>query len=305
MRPAGHHHHHLRVPPVTAAAFVVVWSTGYVAGPVAVEAFAPLSVLAHRFALAALLAGALALARHGRPASWRGVGRHAMVGLTLNGLQFGLMYLAFEEGLRPTVGALLHSLSPVLTVLLAGVLLRERVGWLQAGGFVVGVAGVVVVLGPEVEAAGGPVGLTLAVVAALCLSLGWLGQRWLTDDLPAAWSATVQLAVSVPPLLGLGVLLEGPWPVQDASTFAWSLLWLALVNSVAGLLLIQLLVQRGGAGASSSVFFLMPPVTAAMAFVWFGDTLGLRELAGLVLAVVGVAVATRVGPARLPPEPVT
>jgi len=45
------------------------------------------------------------------------------------------MYLAFEDGLEPTLGALLHSLSPVLTVLLAGVLLGERVGWLQASVF--------------------------------------------------------------------------------------------------------------------------------------------------------------------------
>jgi drug/metabolite transporter (DMT)-like permease len=164
------------------------------------------------------------------------------------------------------------------------------------------VAGVVLVLGPEVEAAGGPVGLVLGVTAALCLSLGWLGQRWLTGDLtgdlPSTWSTTVQLAASVPPLLVIGILSEGPWPVEDGTAFGWSLLWLALVNSVAGMLLIQALVQRGGAGASSSVLFLAPPVTAVMAYVWFGDTLSLRELVGLVVAVAGVAIATRVGSAQ-------
>jgi drug/metabolite transporter (DMT)-like permease len=288
-----------RVPPVTAAVFVVVWSTGYVAGPIAVDAFAPLSVLAYRFLIAGLVAGAIALARHGWPTSWRGAGRHALVGLTLNGLQFGLMYLAFEDGLQPTLGALLHSLSPVLTVLLAGVLLRERVGLVQAAGFVVGVVGVVIVLGPEVDEAGGPVGLTLGVLGALCLSLGWLGQRWLSSDLPLEWSATIQLLVSVPPLLVLGVVREGAWPAYDVSAFVWSLLWLAVVNSVLGLFLIQWLVRAGGAGASSSVFFLMPPVTAVMAYVWFGDTLDARELVGLVVAVVGVAAATRARPVSL------
>ncbi|GAA1909383.1 DMT family transporter [Nocardioides marmoribigeumensis] len=289
-----HHHDHQRVPPLLALAFVVVWSTGYIAGPVAVEAFAPLSVLTYRFGLAALLAAAVAYARHGWPSSWRGAGRHAGVGLTLNGLQFGLMYLAFGAGLEPTLGALLHSLSPVMTVLLAGFLLRERVRPVQVAGFVLGVAGVLLVLGPEVEAAGGPVGLVLGALAALCLSLGWLGQRGLSTALPPAWSATVQLAASVPPLLVVGMLTEGVWPVQDTGTFAWSVVWLAVVNSVAGLLLIQALVREGGAGASSSVLFLSPPVTAVMAYVWFGDTLDLRELVGLVVATLGVAVATRV-----------
>ena len=284
---------HQRVRPVLAAAFVVVWCTGYIAGPVAVDAAAPLSALTYRFGLAALMAGAYAWARHGFPGSWAGTGRLAVVGLTINGLQFGLMYLAFGVGLEPTLGALLHSLSPVLTVLLAGFLLRERVRRVQVVGFVLGVAGVVLVLGPEVDAAGGPAGLVLGALGALCLSLGWLGQRGVHATLPPEWAATVQLAVSVPPLLVLGVATEGLWPVQDGPTLLWSVVWLAAVNSVAGLLLIQALVHEGGAGASSSVLFLSPPVTAVMAYLWFGDTLDLRELAGLAVAVVGVAVATR------------
>ena len=59
-----------------------------------------------------------------------------------------------------------------------------------------------------------------------------------------------------------------------------------------------MLVRRGGASAGASVFFLMPPVTAVLAWVAFGDTLGPRQVVGLALSVVGVAVATRVGRAR-------
>lgn len=283
-----------RVPPVLAGAFVLVWSTGYIAGPIGVASVAPFTVLAWRFALAALAAGALAWWRHGLPSSWAGVGRIAVVGLMLNALQFGLMYVAFEAGLQPVLAALFHSLSPVVTVLLAGAFLGERVSRVQVVGFVVGVAGVLLVLGPDVEEAGGPLGLVLGALGALFLSLGWLGQRDLRSDLPPLWSATVQFAVSVPPTLAVGLAFEGVWPVTDGHDALWSLLFLAIVNSVVGLLLIQALVRRGGAGASSSVFFLMPPVTAVMALVWFGDTLSARELVGLVIAAVGVAVATRV-----------
>ena len=191
---------------------MLVWCTGYIAGPIAVDAIGPFSSLAYRFAIAALVAGVLAWRRYGLPAVWTGVGRHAVVGLLLNAVQFGLMYVAFDAGLPPTLAALFHSLSPVITVLLAGLLLHERVRPIQVAGFVVGVAGVVVVLGPEVEEAGGPGGVLLGSLAALALALGWLGQRWTGPELPAEWSATVQFAVSVPPTLALGLLLEDADP---------------------------------------------------------------------------------------------
>ena len=69
--------------------------------------------------------------------------------------------------------------------------------------------------------------------------------------------------------------------------------YLAVVNSIVGLVLLGILVRAGGAGAASSVFFLMPPVTAVLAWLAFGDTLSARELVGLGIAVVGVAIATR------------
>ena len=75
---------------------------------------------------------------------------------------------------------------------------------------------------------------------------------------------------------------------------------MAVVISIFGGLLLGTLVRAGGAGAASSVFFLMPPVTAVLAWLAFGDTLSLREIVGLVIAVVGVAVATRSASVRSP-----
>lgn len=283
---------------VPASAFVVVWSSGYIAGPWAVEAMAPLSVVAWRFVVAAVLAGALAAVVHGRPRLDRTtVGRLALVGFVMNAVQFGAMYLAFERGLSPTLGALLHSLSPVVTALVAGALLGERLTGRQVLGFVAGVAGVLLVLGPEVDEAGGPAGLALALVGLGALSLGSLGQRWVqTDAAPpdAFWAATVQFAVSGPPMLVLALALEGTHPVDDPVQAGLAVGYLAVVNSLVGLVLLAVVMRsRGGAGAASSVFFLMPPVTAVMAWLLRGDTLDAREVVGLVVTVVAVAVATR------------
>jgi drug/metabolite transporter (DMT)-like permease len=88
--------------------------------------------------------------------------RIALTGFVMNGVQFGAMYLAFDAGLGATLGALLHSLSPVLTAILAWLLLHERLSKRHAFGFLVGVAGVLLVLGPDVDEAGGAMGLGFA-----------------------------------------------------------------------------------------------------------------------------------------------
>jgi drug/metabolite transporter (DMT)-like permease len=291
------------LPLVPAAAFVLVWSSGYIAGPYGVDGMRPLSLVAWRFILAAAIVAVLARALRGPLRVDRGEAtRIAVAGFVMNGLQFGAMYLAFDAGLGATLGALLHSLSPVLTAVLAGLLLRERLTRVQVLGFVVGVSGVLIVLGPDVEEAGGPAGIGFAVLAVLALSFGTLGQRWIGHGPDPLWSAAIQFGVSGPPVLLLALVLEGTDPVLDAQRAAVALGYLAVVNSIVGLVLLGLLVRRRGAGAAASVFFLMPPVTAVMAWLVLGETLTLREGIGLAVAVAGVAAATRSGDA-VPVEP--
>lgn len=299
-------------PWLPAGAFVLVWSSGYIAGPAGVDAMEPFSLLTARFALATLLLVPLTRWRRGplrigRPALVRVLG----VGLVMNAVQFGFMYVAFAAGLGATLGALLHSLSPVLTVILAGLLLGERVRRVQVLGLAIGVAGVLMVLGPDIEGAGGPVGVVCGLLAMLALSFGTMGQRWIPPSVDPWWSASLQFAVSVPATLAIAVALEGSQPVHDPVGAAVAVGFLAVINSIVGLILLGVVVRGGGAGAASSVFFLAPPVTALMAWAALGETLDLRELVGLLVAVTGVAIAvgrrrgtrllSRAGSGRLEP----
>lgn len=284
---------HGRLPLLPAAAFVVIWSSGYIVGPYGVAAMDPLMLVAVRFLLASVIAWALARALRGPLRVPRAdLLRMAATGLVLNGVQFAAMYLAFERGLGATLGALLHSLSPVLTVVLAAVLLRERLRRVQVLGFVVGVAGVLLVLGPDLDQAGGPAAVAWAVLSVLGLSLGTLGQRWIGHAPDPLWSAAVQFGVCGPPLLVLALATEGTDVVRDPVAAAVAVLLLAVVNSIVGLGLLGVLVRARGAGAAASVFFVMPPVTAVMAWLVLGETLGVREVVGLLVTIVAVAAAT-------------
>ena len=131
------------------------------------------------------------------------------------------------------------------------------------------------------------------MVSVLGLSFGTLGQRWIGHAPDPLWSATIQFSVSAPPLLVLALLVEGTDVVRDPVAGGIALVYLAVVNSILGLGLLGILVRARGAGAAASVFFLMPPVTAVMAWLLLGETLDVREMIGLVITVVGVAAATR------------
>ena len=293
--------HAAHLPLLPAAAFVLVWSSGYISGPAAVHAAAPFTVLGWRFVLAAVIGATLARLLRRPPRMDRAVlGRVAAVGFVMNAVQFGLMYVAFDLGLGATLASLFHALSPVLTALLAAALLGERVTRLQVLGFVVGVVGVLLVLGADLGHAGGPVAVLVGGLSMLTLSLGTLGQRWIGAQPDLLWSAAVQFAVSAPPLLVLGWLTEGAWPVTDTRQAVVSVLFLAVVNSIVGLVLLSLLVLRGGSGAAASLFFLSPPVTAVLAWLVLDETLSVTQLVGLVVAVVGVGAATRTRRASVP-----
>lgn len=287
------------MPLVPAAAFVLVWSSGYISGPYGVQHVAPFTLLALRFVLAAVIALAVARLFRGPLRIDRAdLGRIALTGLAMNAVQFGAMYLAFDAGLGATLASLLHALTPVLTAVLAAVLLGERLSARQVVGLVIGVAGVVIVLGPDIEKAGGPVAVALGVFGAITLSLGTLGQRWIGHAPDPWWSAAIQFSVSVPPLAVLALALEGTHAVSDPVRGGLTVVFLAIVNSIVGLLLLGKLVRAGGAGAGASLFFIAPPVTAVMAWLVLGETLGPLELVGLVVAVVGVALGT----GSLPPR---
>ena len=95
------------------------------------------------------------------------------------------------------------------------------------------------------------------------------------------------------PFTVLGWLTVGPWPVTDTRQAVVSVLFLAVINSIVGLVLLALLVLRGGSGAAASLFFLSPPVTAVLAWLVLDETLSITQLLGLVVAVAGVGAATR------------
>ena len=276
---------------VLGGAFVLLWSTGYIAGKVGLLHAGAFSLLEARFVGAAVLFGLIALAGRAVWPDWRALGHSAVVGLLTLALQFSGVYFGIQRGAEIGVAALMVGAMPLATALLApwfGERLQPR-QWL---GLALGFAGVVLVLSDRIGFGHGDALAYLALgVSLLGISTGTLYQKRHASAIDLRVGLFVQHAVAALALLPLAL---GEGLRFDASpALAWSLAWIILGNSLLTFALLFVLLKRGAANTVAQLFFLIPPVTAVFGFVLFGETLTLAKLSGFALAAVGVFVGTR------------
>jgi len=287
--PAGPGHH---TDTLIGGSFIVVWSTGYLAGAVAVAHGGPFTMLVLRFGFSALVFGLLMLAAR---VAWPGreaVRHSAVVGVLTMAVQFGGVYAAMYLGASPGLSALVIGTMP-LTVAALAWLLGERIQPRQWLGLVLGLAGVLLVIGERLLQARATLAACAALVVGLLgISAGTLYQKRhaFGGDLRAG--LFVQNAAGALVLLPLAwglehFRLEPGWPLYG------SIAWLVLVNSVLGFALLFLLIRHGAATQVASLFYLVPAVGALMGHFALGETLSALEVAGFALAALGVWLGSR------------
>lgn len=274
--------------------FVVLWSTGFIAGKLSLPHAEPMTFLLWRYGVVAALLAAVALAMRApwpkRPADW---GHLAVAGLLMHGVYIGGVFASMNHGLPAGVSALIVALQPLLTAIAAGPLLGERVASKQWVGLLLGLAGVALVVAEKLRIGeGGPLAVGLSVLALVGMTAGTLYQkRWCTGFDLRSGTAVQYVAAAA----GYALLA----PMIETMTIRWTgelvfaLAWSILVLSVGAVLLLFILLRRGAASRVSALFYLVPPCTAIVGWALFGETLGLLALCGMALTVAGVALAAR------------
>lgn len=283
------------------ALFVVLWSTGFVFSKESLKYAEPMTILSIRFGAASVLALVLTLLWR---ASWppaRQVPHIVVVGLLVHGCYIGGIFVAIDHGLPAGLAALIAGLQPLVSACLVGVLLGDRVTPMQWLGCVLGFVGVVLVLWTKLTFDRATIGAVLLTVLALAgITAGTLYQKRYCAEVDVRSSQVVQYAAAALAVLTLALLFED-MHVDWTPALVGSLAWMVIVLSIGTISLLLVLIRRGAAVRTASLFYLVPPVTALMAWAWFGETLGLAALAGLAVAAVGVALVQRGGREPLPP----
>jgi drug/metabolite transporter (DMT)-like permease len=277
-------------PPV----FVVLWSSAFIAAVIGTGVAPPMLLTFCRFAIAGVLLAVIAWASRSPWPRGRQLAHVAVVGLLMQGVQFGGFYSAIGLGLPGGVVALVQGLNPVVIALLAAGVLHERMTRYQWLGFAVGGAGVLLAVSDRLGSSLGAV--LLCVVGLLGLSLGTVYQKAFTPDVDVRSGTAVHFLVAAPFMGVASFVLETPH-VSDWGVFGGVLAWIVLVNSVGTFLLLNVMLRRESASRVGALFFLTPGVTALLAWLVLGQTLSAVALVGLALGGVGVLIATVVRPA--------
>jgi len=285
------------------AVFVLIWATGFIVARYGMPHAPPMKFLALRYALsvACFLAWAL-LARAAWPASRGQLGHLAVTGILMHAGYLGGVWAAVKDGMGAGLSALLVSLQPVLTAFWVSGRGGE-VGRRQWMGLGLGLAGLLLVVWQklgmgEVHARN----LMFALIALFSITAGTLYQKRFVQPCDVRTANLVQLAAALLVTLPLA-LAEGEamrWTTADgrvnaelAGAMAWSVLGLTLGGSS----LLYLLIQRGAATTVTSLMYLVPPTTALMAWVLFGEPITAAIVAGVALTAVGVSLVVRAPPA--------
>ncbi|MFM8609690.1 MAG: DMT family transporter [Burkholderiaceae bacterium] len=284
----------IRAMPVV---FVLIWSTGFIVARYGVPNSPPLKFLVVRYILSALCLAAWAWWARAAWPQGRTQWKHlAITGVLMQAAYLGGVWVAIGLGAGAGVSAMLVGLQPVLTAWW----LSSRGGQVsgrQWAGLVLGFAGLLLVVSHklgygEITAAN----LTSLVIALLGITAGTLYQKRFVAPCDVRTASAVQmlaaLVVTLPLTLfesrGINVNLD------YAAAMAWSVLGLTMGGSS----LLYLLIQRGAAASVSSLMYLVPPCTATMAWLLFGEPITLWTVAGMMLTAVGVALVVRAPAAK-------
>jgi drug/metabolite transporter (DMT)-like permease len=279
------------------AIFVLLWSTGFVGSKLGAPYIDPMVFLTVRFAvvLPVLLALALLLARSW-PKTPAAILHCVVTGMLVHGIYLGGVFWAIKQGMPAGASSIIVGLQPVLTALIAVLLLGETVSrrhWLSMA---IGIAGLGLVLGPKFDFGGTgitPATIGAVLVAVVAISLGTVYQKRFVQrtDLLAAtvWQYVGALLVTAPL-----TLLES-WRITWSGDLIFAMTWLVLVLSVGAILLLMLLIRDGAVSQVASLFYLVPVATAVESYFLFGETLTAVQIAGMVLVIGAVLTIRRKG----------
>lgn len=270
------------MPFGAASALTFFYALGYPIGALAVSVMSPMAVLVFRFGLAgAILAGWALIAR----VTWP-TGRtfaHVMVtGLLTQVLQFVCLYLALMHGAPAVLAAVVISMNPVVTALLAAVFLREGLTWTRVGALVLGVLAVLAACAGRLMTIGGVDMVVLLLLAALVsVAAGGVYQQRFCSGVDFRASAALQNGVALLPVAALATVM--PWHVTDPWKAAGALAAVVLLNATLCMAMYVRAINNYGAAAVAMLFAVIPAVAGLLSWLILSQRPDIGIAVGLVV----------------------
>ncbi|MBL6932794.1 MAG: DMT family transporter [Rhodospirillales bacterium] len=274
--------------------FLLLWAGGYAVAKIGLQYSPPLTLLVLRYSLVIAIMGVLFLVLRPPLPKTRADWAHlAIVGFFMQTLYFGMIYIAFMNGIAAGTAALLMSLQPILVALIAPTWNNEKTSWRQWFGLFLALAGTatVIIVRSEIDAPS-MLGFFYAALglAGIVLATLWENRFGLTHH-----PVTANLIGYAAGLLGIlpFMLALESGQVDWTWNFAGALAYLVVGNSVIAVGLLLAMIREGEVSKVSTLLFLVPPLAALIAWALLGELMPPLAWVGLGLAGFGVFIATR------------
>ena len=269
----------------------LVWGGSFFLFEVGLRALPPFTLVLGRVGIAALVLLLVVVASRRRVRLTPSLaGRYLLLGGISNALPFSL--IAWGQTQIPSgLASILNATTPLFTLVVAHLFMADdRMTANRIVGILFGIAGVAVLIGPDVLRGIDPYNLgQLAVLgAALCYGLASNYGRGFRDQ-PPLINATGMLCGATLWLLPVAALVDRPWTLSPGAAGWAAVVGIAVVCTALAFMLYFRLLATTGATNISLVTFLVPVSAITLGVVFLDETLSLTAWLGLALIFVGLA----------------
>ena len=273
--------------------FIILWSSAFVTTKPIIDNSDPFSALAFRFFVVAFGFFLFAvLTKKKVLTNNKNLLQSIFSGVLFHGIYLGGVFYSVSIGMPTGIAALIVTLQPILTNALAGKFLDEKVSFKQWIGVMLGFFGAALVLGFDIGNSLPVIGVVASFVALLAITTSTLWQKRISNNLPLSVSNMYQAIGGCLFHLMIIIIFTNPY-INFTSTFLIAMSHQIFLVSFGAFTILMFLIKNNSASKTVSIFFLIPPTTAVMAWLFLNEKLTNLDLIGFAIATLGVYIATR------------
>ena len=274
--------------------FILLWSSAFISGKEITQNASPFAALSFRFGIVFIGFFIYALIKNEKLlGNFKNVFQSIVIGVLFHGIYLGGCWYSFSIGMPAAIVALIVTLQPVLTNILSGPLFGEKIGWKQWLGILFGFLGSFMVLGINFASEFPVIGLYVSVLALIAITTGTLWQKKISGSLSLSVNNAYQAIGGCFFNAILIILFEDPY-INFNTNFILGMSHQIILVSFGAFTILMFLIKAGSVSKTTTLFFLVPPVSAIMAWLFLGELLSIIDILGFLLTSFGVYIATRV-----------
>ena len=273
--------------------FILLWSSAFITTKPIIDNSDPFSALAFRFFIVACGFFIFSIFTNKKILiNKRNFLESFFSGVLFHGLYLGGVFFSISRGMPTAIAALIVTLQPILTNALSGPILGEKVTYKQWSGVILGFIGATLVLGIDIGSEIPIIGLVATLIALSAITISTIWQKKLSNNLPLSVSNTYQATGGFIFHLLIVIFFANP-EIQFTKTFVIAMSHQIFLVSFGAFTILMFLIKHNSASKTVSIFFLIPPTSALMAWFFLGETFTAWDLLGFIITSIGVFIATR------------